>query len=646
MDKGRLSLAIPAPHQGPSGFPKDRNTARALETPAHLSSQQPLPRGAQGGKLDECPEEEDWVRPPSPMGSGAPSPALPRGAQGDKLDECPEEEDWVCPPSPMGSGAPSPALRGNRVPREETIQETVDSREVVLHTRRGRNTLGAGGVASHLEVHVAEGAGVDVTAAKYSLPPGHAPPYVRQEPITSADLRAPPPAFHVRRRVPISYKDSALNQKERADKFQERLSSLEKQVGYSGQYNAGPYIGGNRGSGLLRPTAHRGQENRRGRGSRRPLMIADRPYRETTPRYHGAGQPRPGLDTAALGTEEPLPIVSDEGPQVTSGEARVTASAPVADVITPTDHIDPGATDESEIIEEPEMVEERRIIYIVGLDEGVTLGHVLRSLGNTGRIEEIYQGAYEGEKFILIKFANQGTAAQFAEREYLPVFMSDGRTVRLGVVYPPPMMVAVKDVYHFEDTDSRVVTIGPCHCDFFVPAYVEQSGDGANLRSALLDYICATVHGAIGPDVQSKFLDISVETRGKMLKAVLGYSTIKAGIASLKAIKNLDAFRDTKVEFAQDPCQGDEECTRLGLVNRHLIPDLDMEQAEIDEQKKRIERARLVFQGGLAQQQIANMDNKDMERSMHAIELPKHQAAAQFLHSELNRVPAIYHPSR
>jgi hypothetical protein len=493
---------------------------------------------------------DDWVRPPSPERKDT-TIAL-RGTTGLARQL---EKDWDRS-SPPVQNVTTVALREQRVP----ILQAPPGKALMKDPFGVVPKVGAGAVTSRLEVHTAPEGGIDVTTARYAVPDGHSERYVRGEEASLKKMAPPPQAFFVRSRVPICFKDSALTNKERADKFHERLTAVEKQMGVCGRYSNESY--GRAGKALegsqplrLTDAPHRGFQNRgRSQGGRfgaythrdrygghHPHDRFDRYNRQLLANGHAAhpGQNNRRSSAAFLLKAPPGPrTVAEKAEEVVD---EVAAAEVVGNDQAPEPHDD--------------AVWERRLVHIIGLLDEITVGHVLRSLGNTGRIEEIYEGhTKETGRFIGIKFANQLTAAMFAEREHLPIHMSPEWTEMLEIQYQPATEVLTGDAaFVLQELDSRILIIGPCPADYFISAYVEYAADHAELKAALVDYLCDMIHGVSPPESKAKFLDINMESRGHMLKAILSYRTIRAAVEAREGVKTINTFRGVRIECGQDP---------------------------------------------------------------------------------------------
>jgi hypothetical protein len=513
------------------------------------------PQGIYTGETEDYdqPEgdsEDDWVKPPSPERKDTTVMLRGSTALARQLDM---DQDWFQLPPRRAEHVTTVALRGQPAPTTQPANRALvkDPFGVGPH-------VGAGAVTSRLEVHTAPTAGIDVTTARYAVPEDHSQRYVRGEKVSLKKMAPPPQAFFVRSRVPICYKDSAMTNKERADKFHERLTEVEKQMGVCGRYSNETY----------------GRSGRPLEGAE-PLMVFDRPHRGMPNRARSQGgrfgghRGREGYGGSFQLDRYNRPLQAT-GHTVHLGQNIGRLTAPFTIKAVPDDPAlaekaedlvnKVAAIDIADKAQEPQpqedVVWDRRVVHILGLLEEITIGHVLRSLGNTGRIEEIYEGhTKETGRFIGIKFANQLTATMLAEREHLPIYMSPQWTEMLEIQLQPATEAVTGDAaFVLKDLDSRILVIGPCPADYFISAYVEYAADHSELKSALVDYVCDMIHGVSSPETRSKFLDINMESRGQMLKAVLSYSTIRAAVDARDGLKaKINTFRGVKIECGQDP---------------------------------------------------------------------------------------------
>jgi hypothetical protein len=65
-------------------------------------------------------------------------------------------------------------------------------------------------------------------------------------------------------------------------------------------------------------------------------------------------------------------------------------------------------------------------------------------------------------------------------------------------------------------------------------------------------------------------------------------------------------------------CQGDDECDRMGLINRHNLPDYDMEQAEREERGRIAERKLREYQRQLREIPIERDSDDDLIAELDA----------------------------
>lgn len=391
---------------------------------------------------------------------------------------------------------------------------------------QGGSKIDAGSVLTREETHFVNSVGIEVTTAKYSPPEGHSVPWARDA-CRPVKIVQPPSGYILRAMVPISYRDSALSARERAEAFNKRLQDLEKATGLSGRYPRGEGLYSGREHDPRRPS-DRGRYHRR----------AERGY------IRHSGDPAQGRGgRRGSGADTPTPAARDSS----SSPARSADSSAEDKSATQTFIRPPTPL--------PDLVSVRRTVVIENVPDGVSLPYILRALGNTGCIEEIkmeenYQGHYA-----TVEFAEEETASMFAARRSLLVRISRERSETLPIVYSPAIEVPRAKAAPFAKGLSRIVVIGPCPEEYYVNAYLELMGEEAQMQSGLVEYIWVMVENM--SDAWNKHtLDISLETRGKLIQATISFSSIKAALEVAEAARDLDSFRGVKVTFGQDPYVG------------------------------------------------------------------------------------------
>lgn len=386
--------------------------------------------------------------------------------------------------------------------------------------------IGAGSVPTQEEIHVVNSVGIEIKTAKYAPPEGHSVPWVRNA-CRPVKIAQPPSGYLLRQMVPISFRDSALSAIERADAFNDRLRELEKMTGLSGRYPRGGGWFSPRDPNARRPEAGRHyHRSERGRTHRQSPDSAY-PAQGRRNRHRRGDAPTPAArDSSSSSSASARPAGSEHGSAV-----RLFVRPP-----TPP----------------PDVVSVRRAVLIEGIPEAVSLPYILRALGNTGCIEEIkmeenYQGHYA-----TVVFVEEETASMFAARQSLLVRISRERSETLPITYPPAVDVLRTTAVACTKGLSRIVVVGPCPEEYYVNAYMEMMGDEAQMQSGLVEYIWVMVENMSDAWLKHT-LDISLETRGKLIQATISFSSIKAALEVAEAARELESFRGVKVTFGQDP---------------------------------------------------------------------------------------------
>ncbi|KAF8242473.1 hypothetical protein K440DRAFT_672084 [Wilcoxina mikolae CBS 423.85] len=467
--------------------------------------------------------------------------------------------------SPSPSGTHTPAVSAAHTPAAG-VRHPIGKGPTVS---RGKGPTISGAAVPKTEVHIVPSLGIEITTSTCPLPEGHHKPWVRnvRRPIKIAD---PPPAYLVRSLVPASYKDSALNPKERADAFNERLKDIEKMTGLSGRYPG--ERGYDRGRGNRHHQVGQGFGNRRRPNAppemrRRDAPVSVRPGRPNDRGYHRQQQNLARNETQRL-------IDAGQGPRRPVIPTTLVQDTDLASPDIPDFDFSSQMSPPTPLLD---LVTERRIVFLESISPTVSIAHILRALGNTGRIEELELGENYQGTFATLKFVNEETAAIFATRENLIVPISLGNVVTLPIFYAQPTQLLRSEVAVFGRNESRVLHVGPCPDNYFVNAYLEYMHEDAQMKPTIVDYIWEMME-TMCVTWPNHFLDVSLETRGTVLKAIVSFTSIKAALEVAETCKSLEALQGVKVSFGRDPCQGNEECDRLGIKSE--------EQEEKERQKK------------------------------------------------------------
>jgi len=449
-----------------------------------------------------------------------------------------EEEtggEWVRP----DTSAESPSPSDTRIPPVTTTNQPITRGPQITHNR---SRAGSGAVTSFRETHVVPSLGVTITTSTYSLPEGHSRPWVRgtYRPIKISE---PPPAFLLRTLVPVSYKDSALNAKERADAFNERLTDIEKMTGLCGRYP---------GDRDYSRRIHGRRLHQVGEkfGYHRRINAPREMRRRDSPASMWSGHTndnRKYYKQQDL-TQNVTQILIDPG----EAPRPITPTTPVQEPYRAPTELPVLGSQMSFPTPRLDIITERRTLFLESIPPAITIAHILRALGNTGRIEELDFGENYQGTFASLKFANEETAALFAARNNLVVPISRSEVGTLPIVYAKAAELLRSEVVVIGKNESRVIHIGPCPCDYFVNAYLEYMEDDAQMKPALVDYICDMMENMC-QTWPSHFLDVSLEARGNVLKAIVSFTSIKATLEVAETCKSLAAFQDVKVTFGRDP---------------------------------------------------------------------------------------------
>ena len=372
--------------------------------------------------------------------------------------------------------------------------------------------IGAGSFRSQEQVHVVPSVGVKVTTAVYPLPDGHSQPWNRtvHRPV---QIETPPTAFYMRTMVPVSFKDSGLNPRDRAGAFNRRLQEMERCMGLSGRYCAERHY------------------NRRGKGKGSAFSSARGCVRGSA--YGGSV----------------LHSSHDHPPLVIDGEPPTIANRVPKNSMRPRDRT-PGPYS-LPVFPEPieQKIRLRCTIILESVPENVSVADISRALVDTGRIHSIQTGANDQGRFVAIRFAYEEAAQRLAQRKLLAVSsVTDEDLGCLPIGLVKETLVRESLVDPMGENFTRILTIGPCPMEYFVAGYLEHAGPATQEKDAPLDYIWEILEERCETPIEA-----SLRTRGVMAKARLNFRSIHAAADALREFKNLQAFERVRIDFARDP---------------------------------------------------------------------------------------------
>jgi len=281
-------------------------------------------------------------------------------------------------------------------------------------------------VRSQEEIQFIPELGVKIRTAVYPLPEGHGLQWDRDacRPVQVAE---PPEAFFLRAMVPVSFKDSALNPREKAIVYNDRLTEMETFGGLSGRYSSDrPFEikhrnGGGSGSKGTRQFWRTNHD-------RPPLVIQDERSRRTTDR---------GADDHPRPSRFPIPTVR------------------------------------------------QGMIFLESVPRTVSLVDIMHCLDNTGRIHSIETGTNNKGRFVAIRFACMETAKRIARYQQLAVSSSEDQST-VGL---PIRLETEATANALDENVTRTLTVGPCPKEYYVAGYVEHAGGDAASKDSPLDGI-------------------------------------------------------------------------------------------------------------------------------------------------------------
>ncbi|CCX14337.1 Protein of unknown function [Pyronema omphalodes CBS 100304] len=420
-------------------------------------------------------------------------------------------------------------------------------------------------------------------------------PWVRLDPSRMIPLQEPPSAYWIRQMVPVSYKDSALPARERSKIFYERLAKIEKITGMSGRYpgDPNPYEKRKQRS-QHRPHSRTGSFTSH-RSPHRQRSYMNSRYSENSPRTY-QHQPRPNPKGSSAWNQyagNHQQRTANQGAaretvqKLSQKSAKQSLQNPARDssVINEASFSDT-EYDESSDVSDEEQVKvnpECRTILLEKIPPAVSIVHIFRALGNTGRIEELEFDEQGGSK-ALIKFVNKETAAALARRGMLVVPVSPEFTAYLPLAYQTASENKDKPAAVKEE-ESRILVIGPCPSNFFIAAYIELMKLDAEVKPTFVDYVWELMEVMCEP-WPTHFLDVSLQTRGNVIKATATFASIKAAVEVREICGSLEAFQEVKIGFAKDPCQGMDEINRL--ENQTMAPACGRSPVKIERIEKKL----------------------------------------------------------
>ncbi|KAI5813495.1 hypothetical protein BZA77DRAFT_346202 [Pyronema omphalodes] len=426
-------------------------------------------------------------------------------------------------------------------------------------------------------------------------------PWVRLDPSRMIPLQEPPSAYWIRQMVPMSYKDSALPARERSKIFFERLAKVEKMTGMSGRYPGDPKPDDDKRKQRTQhgPHSHIGSFASHNPAYGQHSHMNSR-YSKNIPRaYEHQPRPNPQVSSAwnqyasshqqrTINQGAPREIfekspqkTANQSPQNTSRDSSVVDEASFSD----TEYDEPSnPSDDEQFKVNPEC----RTILLENIPSGVSIVHIFRALGNTGRIEELEFDEKCGSK-ALIKFVYKETAAALARRGMLVVPVSPDFTAYLPLVYQP-LSENMDTPSTIKGEESRILVVGPCPSNFFVSAYIDLMKLDAQVKPTFVDYIWELME-VMCESWPTHFLDVSLQTRGNVIKATATFASVKAAIEVRKICGSLEAFKEVKIGFAKDPCQGMDEINRI--ANNTMAPARGRAPVKMERIEKKLKETTL-----------------------------------------------------